>query len=77
MCNMPYVDSNLAPIRLWRAVNTGRNGLYARGNIWQQGYGIQIDTARRESLLYDTQGQQAYSVLSSPLRPSRNRPDHG
>jgi hypothetical protein len=43
--HLPYVDSHLAPIKLWRAVNAGGNGLCARGNMWQQGWGIPINTA--------------------------------
>ena len=43
--HLPYVDSNLAPIKLWRAVNAGGNGLCARGNMWEQGWGIPINTA--------------------------------
>lgn len=40
-----YANPNLAPVKLWRAVNAGGNGLRAWGNMIEQGWGIPINTA--------------------------------
>lgn len=43
--HLPYVEPDLAPVKLWRAVNAGGNGFRARGNMVEQGWGIPINTA--------------------------------
>jgi hypothetical protein len=43
--SLPYVDSSHAPVKLWRVINVGGNGLYARGNMIERGWGVPINTA--------------------------------